>query len=205
MEGLLLALREQLATSDRQADAVIPQLLDMRQGAVERFQLTIAQLTDIARLQQAHDPPTELVAVAEVVEAVRLDLAPQLTQAAAQLTVDVAPDLRVPFAPKNLRSVVYNLLSNASKYRHPGLPPVIRLRTERREQAIVLTVQDNGLGLSVQQQGQLFGLFQRLHTHVEGTGVGLYAIKKLVENAGGTIWVESGEGVGSTFIVQLPA
>jgi signal transduction histidine kinase len=83
------------------------------QGAVERFQTTIAQLTDVARLQQAHNPPTEQVAVAEAVEAVRLDLLPQLTQAHAQLRVEVPADLHVSFAPKNLRSVVYNLLSNA--------------------------------------------------------------------------------------------
>lgn len=103
LEGLVLALREQVAAPP---DDLTPQLLDMMQGAVERFQTTIAQLTDIARLQQAHDLPAEVVAVAEVVEAVRLDLVPQLTQADAQLTVAVAPDLRVSFAPKNLRSVV---------------------------------------------------------------------------------------------------
>ncbi|WP_394351226.1 sensor histidine kinase [Hymenobacter ginkgonis] len=205
IEGLLLALREQISASAALSDNLIPQLLDMMQGAVERFQVTIAQLTDIARLQQAHDLATEEVAVAEVVEAVRLDLAPQLTQAAAQLLVDVAPDLRVSFAPKNLRSVVYNLLSNAIKYRHPARQPVVRLRAERREPAVVFTVQDNGLGLSAQQQGQLFGLFQRLHTHVEGTGVGLYMVKRMVENVGGTITVQSQPEIGTTFIIQLPA
>jgi signal transduction histidine kinase len=71
--------------------------------------------------------------------------------------------------------------------------------------AVVLTVQDNGLGLSELQQRQLFGLFQRLHTHVEGTGVGLYLIKRLIENADGTITVQSQPGVGTTFTVTLPA
>lgn len=65
-------------------------------------------------------------------------------------------------------------------------------------------MQDNGLGLAPEQQAQLFGLFQRLHTHVEGTGVGLYTIKRLVENAGGTITMQSELGVGSTFTVTLP-
>jgi signal transduction histidine kinase len=65
-------------------------------------------------------------------------------------------------------------------------------------------VQDNGLGLSEQQQSQLFGLFRRLHTHVEGTGVGLYMVKRIVENAGGTITVRSQSGVGTTFSIRLP-
>ncbi|GEM_PF-3195869 len=63
---------------------------------------------------------------------------------------------------------------------------------------------DNSLRLDARQQSRLFGLFQRLHTHIEGTGIGLYMVKKVVENAGGTIAVQNQLGVGSTFIVALP-
>lgn len=69
---------------------------------------------------------------------------------------------------------------------------------------MVLSVQDNGLGLSTQQQ-RLFQAFERLHTHVEGTGVGLYMIKRLLVNAGASIAVASEPGVGSTFTVTFPA
>ena len=69
---------------------------------------------------------------------------------------------------------------------------------------MVLEVEDNGLGLSEAQQARLFGLFQRLHTHVEGTGVGLYMLKRIVDNADGTIAVRSQLGLGTTFIITLP-
>ena len=69
---------------------------------------------------------------------------------------------------------------------------------------MVLEVEDNGLGLSEGQQARLFGLFQRLHTHVEGTGVGLYMLKRIVDNADGTIAVRSQLGLGTTFIITLP-
>jgi len=68
-----------------------------------------------------------------------------------------------------------------------------------------LTVQDNGLGLNAQQQTRLFQLFQRLHTHVEGTGLGLYMVKRIVENAGGTLAVQSQVNVGTTFTLTFPA
>jgi signal transduction histidine kinase len=68
----------------------------------------------------------------------------------------------------------------------------------------VLTVQDNGLGMSASQQERLFQAFQRLHTHVEGTGVGLYMIKRLIENAGARIAVASQPGEGTTFTVTFP-
>ncbi|SET36248.1 PAS domain-containing sensor histidine kinase [Hymenobacter actinosclerus] len=203
IEGLLLALLEELPPEVRQA-GVVQLLLDRMQGAVERFQLTIAQLTDVARLQKAQAQPAEVVDLAVLVEDLRLDLAPLLATSGARLTLDVAACPQVSFAPQHLRSIVYNLLSNAVKYRHPDRPPHVQLRCRSTEALVVLEVEDNGLGLSPDQQGELFGLFRRLHDHVEGSGLGLYMVKRLVENAGGTIRVQSEAGLGSTFTVTLP-
>lgn len=203
IEGLLMALQEQLPAGVRQAGQLQP-LLSMMEGAIERFQKTIAHLTDISRLQQAHAQPPEEVALAEVVDEVRLDLAPELAATQAQLTIDVARCPTISFSPKNLRSIVYNLLSNALKYRAPGRRPVVQLRCHTSHSHVVLEVQDNGLGLNAAQQSQLFMMFQRLHSHVDGSGIGLYMVKKIVENAGGTITVHSEVGVGSTFVVALP-
>ncbi|RZJ62759.1 MAG: HAMP domain-containing histidine kinase [Hymenobacter sp.] len=188
-----------------QQDELVAHLLDLLNQTVARFQVTITQLTDISRLQLAHAGPAEPVGLARVVEDVHLDLAPALAAAGTQLTVEVAPALVVSFSPANLRSIVYNLLSNAVKYRAFDRPSLVRIHAEQTGQGVVLTVQDNGLGMSQVQQRQLFGLFQRLHTHVEGTGVGLYITKRLVENAGGTITVASQPNVGTTFTVTFPA
>ena len=204
LEGLLHALREELPVPLLQANHV-PPLLDRMQGAVDRFKLTIAQLTDFTKLQRADAQPAETVDLATLVADIRLDLAQQLTTD-ARLTVEVASCPRVSFAPKHLRSIVYNLLSNALKYRYPDRPPLVELRCRSTENGpVVLDVQDNGLGLTTVQQGKLFGLFRRLHDHVEGTGIGLYMVKRIVENAGGTIAVQSTPGVGTTFTITLPA
>jgi len=69
----------------------------------------------------------------------------------------------------------------------------------------VLEVQDNGLGLTLEQQHKLFTMFRRLHDHVAGSGVGLYMVKRMIENAGGTIEVQSEADVGSTFTVTFPS
>jgi len=203
IEAILLALRAQLP-AEVQQDELVAKLLDMLQGTVARFQLTITQLTDITQLQLAHAGAAEPVQLAQVVEGVRQDLVPLLELAATQLTVEVAPELVVSFSPANLRSVVYNLLSNAVKFRAADRPSRVLVRAAQTPQFIVLTVQDNGLGMSEVQQRQLFGLFQRLHTHVEGTGVGLYIVKRLVENGGGTIAVQSQPDVGTIFTVTIP-
>ncbi|RZK95210.1 MAG: ATP-binding protein, partial [Hymenobacter sp.] len=91
------------------------------------------------------------------------------------------------------------------KYRHPERAPEVRVRYQPQEAHQVLLVQDNGLGLDLAQgQDKLFAMFQRLHTHVEGTGLGLYMVKRMVENAGGRIEVRSELNQGSTFSVYFP-
>ncbi len=204
IESLLLLLRKQLPAEAQQV-GLVPRVLGMMQESVERFRLTIAQLTDLTQVQQVRTEPAQAVDLAAVIEAVRLDLAPLLEATGAQLTVDIAACETVQFAPQHLRSIVYNLLSNAVKYHHPDRVPQVQLRCRPTEKQAVLEVQDNGLGLSQSQQAKLFNLFQRLHVHVEGSGVGLYMVKRIVENAGGTITVHSELGVGSTFTVSFPA
>lgn len=204
IESITLALRDTLP-ADVQQDEMIAHLLDLLAQTTTRFQLTIGQLTDLSKLQLAHAGPAEPVNLAAIIESVRLDVVPALTAANAQLTIEVAPDLVASFSPANLRSAIYNLLSNAVKYRAFDRPAQVRVRAFPAGPRVVLEVQDNGLGMSEVQQRQLFGLFQRLHTHVEGTGVGLYITKRLVENGGGTIAVQSQVDAGTTFTLTFPA
>jgi signal transduction histidine kinase len=203
IEGLLNLLPDMLAEAASLQGEVLPVLSRMLE-AVERFKRTIDHLTDVSKLQAEFSHSVEAVRLADVIEDVRLDLLPEFTQAGAQLEVAVGDCQPHVFSPKNLRSIVYNLLSNALKYRHPNRLAYVRIRCATNRRSYLLEVQDNGLGLSEQQQQRLFQLFQRLHTHVEGTGVGLYMVKKIVENAGGTIAVRSEEGYGTTFSLVFP-
>ncbi|OGX84330.1 hypothetical protein BEN47_02900 [Hymenobacter lapidarius] len=204
VEGLLLALREHLPATAFEVP-LVPRLLGMMDDAVARFQQTLGHLTDVTRLQQGQPGHlAEEIDLPTLVDAVRLDMLPELTAAGATLTVDLAACFTVRFSAKNMRSIVYNLLSNAVKYRTPDRAPEVQLRCHAAPDQVVLEVQDNGLGLSAAQQTELFRMFRRLHGHVPGSGVGLYMVKKMVENAGGSIAVQSQPGVGSTFTVTLP-
>jgi signal transduction histidine kinase len=203
IEGLLHAIDHELPDEGRVGQ--VPLMLQYMQQAVDRFKRTINHLTDLSRLQKEHEQPATCVHLARVVHEVQLDLASLVAKADGELDVHVPQEITLTFSEKNLRSVVYNLLSNALKYRHPDRPPRVRLTYRAEENGHLLEVQDNGLGLDLTQgRDKLFGMFQRLHTHVEGTGVGLHMVKRIVENAGGRIEVESQVGHGSTFRVHLP-
>ena len=203
IEGLLQALTDELPIEARQRPPV-NDILAMLTKSVERFQRTIGQLSDVAKLQREHGLALVPVPLAPVVQGVALDLAPLVQAAGAQLDLALNDQVAAHFPEKNLRSVVYNLLSNALKYRDPRRPPQVNLRAYPDGQFVRLTVQDNGLGIDAAGQRRLFGLFERLHDHVEGSGIGLFMVKKMVENAGGRILVASEPGVGSTFTVLLP-
>jgi PAS domain S-box-containing protein len=104
-----------------------------------------------------------------------------------------------------LRTAISNLLSNALKFAKPNVQPDIRIWAEERGQWIRLWVEDNGIGINPEYHHQIFGVFHRLHKagHYPGTGVGLAIVAKAVERMGGRVGVESEEGAGSKFWIEL--
>jgi signal transduction histidine kinase len=173
--------------------------MDMMQDSVDRFKRTIEHLTEVTKLQKENDQPITLVELGAVIKDICLDLTSLFQAAEAELEIDVEKCPTISFSEKNLRSVVYNLLSNALKYHSPNRIARISISCHEVGDYVMLKVQDNGLGLDIAKSKKLFSMFQRFHDHVEGSGIGLYMVKKILENAGGRIEVESELGVGSTF------
>ncbi|WP_062542004.1 chemotaxis protein CheB [Rufibacter tibetensis] len=202
IEALLRELQLELPNEKSNLEEV-QQIMNMMQGAIERFKKTIANLTEITKLQNDHSTDVTTVNLARLVQDVALDLEPMMKETNAQVQVEVSNCPEVSFSEKNLRSIVYNLMSNAVKYRSPERTPVINLLCEKEDNNVVLSVKDNGLGLTSEQQEHLFSMFQRFHDHVDGSGIGLYMVKKILNNAGGKIEVESQIGEGTTFKVYL--
>ncbi len=202
IEALLHALLRVLSPESLASERT-QRITAMMQDSVERFKKTIANLTEVVKLQKEHSGEAVLVDLAEVIREVRLDLEPMIKAAHAQLEVDIAGCPAIRFSEKNMRSVVYNLLSNAIKYRSPDRTPQVRIRCESTPERYLLTVADNGLGMEAGRLSQLFTMFKRFHAHIEGTGIGLYMIRKMVDNAGGRIEVESQVNVGTTFRVYF--
>jgi signal transduction histidine kinase len=104
-----------------------------------------------------------------------------------------------------MSEVLENLLDNAAKYMGDQPNPLIEIgsRIDNNEQ--VIYVKDNGMGIEPQYQEKIFGLFEKLDSTSDGTGIGLALIKRIIEVHGGKIWVESdGPGKGSTFCFTIP-
>jgi signal transduction histidine kinase len=104
-----------------------------------------------------------------------------------------------------LVQLLQNLVSNAIKFRSEERPEV-RITITERAGARVFCVRDNGIGMAGKDQLRIFQIFQRLHSREEydGTGIGLTIAKKIVDQHGGELWVESSPGEGATFYFTLP-
>jgi signal transduction histidine kinase len=123
------------------------------------------------------------------------------------VTIDVIPGMPSVRGDRlRLVEVVQNLLDNACKFMGDQPHPQIEIggRLEDLEQGkAVFYVRDNGIGIAPEHHERVFGLFSQLDPNVEGTGVGLALVKRIIEFHGGRIWVESALGNGSTFYFTL--
>jgi signal transduction histidine kinase len=175
----------------------------MMQVCISKLNNTIASLAEITKVQKNVEETLEVVLFEEVLDNVKTDIEPLIIDAKA--VIEEHLDIKeILFNHAYLRSIIYNLLTNAIKYRSPARPLQIKIRTYRESAYIVLSVKDNGLGLTKDQQSKLFSLFRRFHTHVEGSGTGLYLIKRIIENKDGRVEVESELEVGSEFKIFFP-
>lgn len=128
------------------------------------------------------------------------------TIAKSKATIDVNPLPEIKGFKTELRLLFQNLISNAIKFCAEDTPPHIIISAEKGNNW-TFSVQDNGIGIAREDQGEIFTIFQRLHSKndYEGTGIGLAQCKKIVHLHEGEIWINSTQGQGSTFCFSIPA
>ncbi len=172
------------------------------EGAADHMTELIEDLLQLSRIGHVADSIND-VDMREVVRDVASRLAKRLEKAGATLTVQSDMPYVLGDRPR-LTEVVENLLTNAVKYGCRGTSPTVRVGATVENGETRFYVSDDGPGIAPQYHEKIFGLFQRLDTRQEGTGVGLAIARRIVEAHGGRIWVESRPGHGATFWFVLP-
>ena len=184
---------------DQDADEFIAYITD---GA-RRAQVLIADLLEYARVGSKAKPPA-LTDCSKVMESVLNGLQAAIRDSGA--CVLCAPLPTVMADAIQIAQVFQNLIANALKFRRDDVPAEVRVGAERHDGMWAFAVKDNGIGIDPEYFGRIFEAFQRLHgAQYPGTGLGLAISKKIIEHHGGTIWVESVKGQGTTFFFTLPA
>lgn len=164
--------------------------------------LDLLEFSRVGRIEDEKQP----VHMTELLGEIVAELKPEIDR--CRVSVQVPQDLPVLWGSrKRLNQVFTNLITNAIKYMGPN--PKAQINVGYSENGTVMStlwIQDNGIGIKKEYQEKIFQIFQRVPNQlkVEGTGIGLSIVKKIVELNGGQVWVDSEEGKGSQFFVRWP-
>ena len=178
------------------------QYIHFATDGAKRMRHIILDLLEYSRIGK-HEKEVEMVSISELVEETLSFNRRIIEEKGAKITFDELPVVSACRSP--LLQVIQNLISNALKYSRENVPPQIHVSSFVKDGKRVISVKDNGIGFEQEYADKIFVIFQRLHARdeYEGTGIGLAIVKKIAETLGGSVWVESEEGVGSTFYVSF--
>ncbi len=178
--------------------------LERMQNAAARMQGMIEDLLAYARVT-TRAQPRRPVDLNKVVAEVLSDLEVRVIQTNGRVEVANLPVIEAD--PLQMHQLFQNLIGNALKFHQKGVPPVVKVQSKPiAGNRVEITVEDNGIGFSMENYGFLFQPFRRLHgrSEFEGSGMGLSICRKIVESHGGKISALSEPNKGSTFTVVLP-
>ncbi|MDX1543056.1 MAG: CheR family methyltransferase [Christiangramia sp.] len=172
-------------------------------NASDRLSAQIRALLEHSRIGK--NGKKTIVDTKEIVEVVKYDLGKSIKDTGAKIHTGALPKLKG--YEVELRLLFQNLISNAIKYVPKERNPEIRISAYKEDKYWVFSIVDNGVGISTEDQRNIFTIFNRVpgNEDMNGTGVGLAHVEKIVLLHEGTIWVDSQEGVGSTFYFKLKA
>lgn len=173
-------------------------------NAVDKMQTLLNELLELSRIGRITNPPEDVPFEGIVRETVDLLSGPL---EAGNIRLKIIGEFPTVHVDKlRIAEVVQNLISNAVKFMGDQPRPTIEIGTRGTDTdgRPVFYIRDNGIGIEPQYHGRIFGLFNRLDPSVEGTGIGLTLVKRIIETHHGHIWVESEPGKGATFFFTLP-
>ena len=170
-------------------------------------------IQDLLTFSRAGRNGCEAVECDAVMKEILLSLGPAMQESGAVVTHEALP---LVWANRSQMAQVFqNLIGNAIKFRGKEAPTILvqaekvqaeKVQAGKTGEQWLFSVSDNGIGIAPEYAENIFVVFQRLHTRTEypGNGIGLAVCKKIIEHYDGKIWVEAGEGGGSTFKFTLP-
>jgi NtrC-family two-component system sensor histidine kinase KinB len=182
------------------------ELLKTAQEEVNRLKALVNDLLDLSKIEMGRiHIEFEEIPVYPLAEQVQTVFKSQMEEKSVSLKIKMEKNLpKINADPNKIIWVMTNLISNALRYVKAG--GQIEIRAEKEESKVRFSVIDDGPGIPPEYHSKIFQKFVKVEGREEGgTGLGLAICKEIVNAHGGTIWVESVRGEGSTFIFTLPA
>jgi PAS domain S-box-containing protein len=186
---------------DKDEEAILMKGLE---SSVSKLDEVIKDLNYILRMNNKGQRRKEWIKFSEIINDIKLSINQEITNEHAIITSDFSAADHMLTIKVYLYSIFYNLILNSVKYRSADVAPKISITSHMADDKIRIIFKDNGLGIDLEKKGdEVFGLYKRFHSHVEGKGVGLYMVKKQVEALNGQIIIESEVDKGTIFTITF--
>ncbi len=194
-----------LLKTDKIEDARTLKLIEGFKISTSYLSETLHDLIKVLIIKENPSWDKEAVDFKAIFHKVQASVNMKLLEMAAIIKDDFTEAPLVLFNNAYMESIILNLITNSLRYAHPKRRPHITIKTTKEPTgATKLVYTDNGIGMNMKRvKDKIFGLYQRFHSNSDGKGMGLYLIHSQVTSLGGTIEVDSEEGVGTTFIITF--
>lgn len=177
-------------------------LLGIVERALNKMKDLINELSESREHEHKYKAHPELLNFEHILEDVRLTLSDDIRSSGASIKSDIEVS-EITFSRRKLRSIIYNLLNNSIKYKSPLRRPEILIGTTRENHFVIISIKDNGIGIDPAKHEAIFSKYYRLDNAIEGSGIGLYLVKEIVNNAGGKIVLDSQPAEGTEIKIFL--
>jgi signal transduction histidine kinase len=172
--------------------------------SVDRLSQTVEDLTEVVRINQNFEVKVEKLRFQDILQHILESIYITVAETRTYIECDFTACEEIMYNKVYLESIFLNLITNAIKYRSHERVPVVKLKTYQEQDTIILTCEDNGVGINMQRYGhKIFGLHKTFHGNQDARGVGLYITKNQIEALGGRIDVQSEEGQGTIFTIHF--
>lgn len=180
------------------------EMMQLLKSVSDSLDQTMVHLNEVVNINTNANLIVEPLNLNEYITKVKNILAEEILTNQVIFISEISQDAMINYNSAYLESILYNLISNAIRYKHPERKPIITLKLYQENNKYVIEVSDNGIGIDLVKNGdKIFGMYKTFHTNSSARGIGLFITRNQVQSMGGTITVSSIPTIGSTFKIYL--
>ncbi|MFV5699736.1 PAS domain S-box protein [Flavobacterium sp. ZT3R17] len=180
------------------------QMIQLLKSVSSSLNETMLHLNEVINIRTNIGLVSESLNLKEYIHNVQKVLSDQITSNEVSISTIMPEDIMVNYNPAYLESVLYNIISNSIRYKHPGRKPQIIIKWFMEDKMNVLQISDNGVGIDlVRNADKIFGMYKTFTNNADSKGIGLFITKNQIDAMGGNITVESEPNIGTTFKIYI--
>ncbi|MDO8316781.1 MAG: PAS domain S-box protein [Flavobacterium sp.] len=180
------------------------QMMELLKTVSSSLNETMLHLNEVINIRTNIGLISEPLFLEQYINTVKNVLSEQITSNEVTILTEIPEDTMINYNPAYLESILYNIISNSIRYRHPSRKPIIKINLVVENDTKVLQISDNGIGIDlVRNADKIFGMYKTFTNNSDSKGIGLFITKNQIDAMGGNITVESEPNIGTTFKIYI--